>query len=267
MLSVMNRFVEDQTKVAVVGAGLLGQEISERIAACNFNFVDVLALMDEDKSFRTRPLTGYDILLLVCSSSDKTGLITETKIAEMANETGIMTIAFLVDEVAAAKPLASDDCKQELKSFKVCVDSFFVIDDSYKKGAMAERYEDITDYSYHVVFSIIEIANSREIISIDREDLYAMFKNKGEVSVYMGHGRGLEKASQAIKTAIYDVNESVLRNISHYLIQIYGDISLLDASVACECLKKVAGEGISIVFSVSYHEEAKDECNVTVIAA
>lgn len=60
--------------------------------------------------------------------------------------------------------------------------------------------------------------------------------------------------------------ETTISGASHVIINISGDITLMDASDAAEYVQELAGEEANIIFGAMYDETKSDEATVTVIA-
>ena len=52
----------------------------------------------------------------------------------------------------------------------------------------------------------------------------------------------------------------------HVIINVSGDISLIEANEAASFVEELAGENANIIFGAIYDEKAQDECTITVIA-
>ncbi len=91
--------------------------------------------------------------------------------------------------------------------------------------------------------------------------------DKGIAHIGIGHGRGDDKALEAVKQAVASpLLETTISGASHVIINISGDITLMDASDAAEYVQELAGEEANIIFGAMYDETKSDEATVTVIA-
>jgi cell division protein FtsZ len=60
--------------------------------------------------------------------------------------------------------------------------------------------------------------------------------------------------------------ETSMENASHIMINVTGDISLIEANEAATYVQELAGESANIIFGANYDETTPDYCKITVIA-
>ena len=83
----------------------------------------------------------------------------------------------------------------------------------------------------------------------------------------IGNAKGDEKAIEAVKLAVASpLLETTINGASHVIINISGDISLMDANDAASYVQDLAGEDANIIFGAKYDETMTDEATITVIA-
>lgn len=92
-------------------------------------------------------------------------------------------------------------------------------------------------------------------------------KDKGIAHIGIGEGRGDDKALEAVKQAVASpLLETTIQGASHVIINISGDITLMDASDAADYVQELAGENANIIFGAMYDDTRSDEATITVIA-
>lgn len=83
----------------------------------------------------------------------------------------------------------------------------------------------------------------------------------------IGNAKGDDKAIEAVKLAVASpLLETTINGASHVIINISGDISLMDANDAASYVQDLAGENANIIFGAKYDESMTDEATITVIA-
>ena len=83
----------------------------------------------------------------------------------------------------------------------------------------------------------------------------------------IGSAKGVEKAIEAVKLAVASpLLETTINGASHVIINISGDISLMDANDAASYVQDLAGDDANIIFGAKYDETMTDEATITVIA-
>ena len=76
-----------------------------------------------------------------------------------------------------------------------------------------------------------------------------------------------DKALEAVKQAVASpLLETTIAGASHVIINVSGDITLMDASDAAEYVQELAGEDANIIFGAMYDDSRADEATITVIA-
>ena len=83
----------------------------------------------------------------------------------------------------------------------------------------------------------------------------------------IGTAKGDDKAIEAVKLAVASpLLETTINGASHVIINISGDISLMDANDAASYVQDLAGEDANIIFGAKFDESMTDEATITVIA-
>ena len=91
--------------------------------------------------------------------------------------------------------------------------------------------------------------------------------DKGIAHIGIGHAKGDDKAIEAVKQAVASpLLETTIEGASHVIINISGDISLIEANDAASYVQELAGDDANIIFGAMYDENAQDEATITVIA-
>src|SRR5699024_801614 len=75
------------------------------------------------------------------------------------------------------------------------------------------------------------------------------------------------KAMEAVKQAVSSpLLETTIEGASHVIINISGDISLMDANDAASYVQELACDDANIIFGAMYDDTYADEASITVIA-
>ena len=117
------------------------------------------------------------------------------------------------------------------------------------------------------VQGITDLINLPALINLDFADVQTVMKDKGMAHIGIGNAKGDEKAIEAVKLAVASpLLETTINGASHVIINISGDISLMDANDAASYVQDLAGEDANIIFGAKYDETMTDEATITVIA-
>ena len=91
--------------------------------------------------------------------------------------------------------------------------------------------------------------------------------DKGVAHIGIGTATGDDKAIEAVKQAVTSpLLETTIEGASHVIINISGDISLIEANEAASYVQELAGDNANIIFGAVIDESLEDEIRVTVIA-
>ena len=98
-------------------------------------------------------------------------------------------------------------------------------------------------------------------------DIQSVMKEKGLAHIGIGEGQGDEKANEAVQQAVSSpLLETKIDGATDVIVNVSGDISLLDASDAVNYVKDLVGESANIIFGAKADESMTDMIKVTVIA-
>ena len=91
--------------------------------------------------------------------------------------------------------------------------------------------------------------------------------DKGIAHIGIGEARGDDKAMEAVQQAVSSpLLETTIKGATHVIINISGDISLMDANDAASYVQELTGEEANIIFGAMYDDTVADYCRITVIA-
>ncbi len=117
------------------------------------------------------------------------------------------------------------------------------------------------------VQGITDLINLPALINLDFADVQTVMKDKGMAHIGIGNAKGDEKAIEAVKLAVASpLLETTINGATHVIINISGDISLMDANDAASYVQDLAGDNANIIFGAKYDESMTDEATITVIA-
>ena len=117
------------------------------------------------------------------------------------------------------------------------------------------------------VQGITDLINMPALINLDFADVQTVMKDKGLAHIGIGMAKGDDKAIEAVKLAVTSpLLETTINGASHVIINISGDISLMDANDAASYVEDLAGDNANIIFGAKYDETMTDAATITVIA-
>ena len=160
-----------------------------------------------------------------------------------------------------------------IEKLKESVDTLIVIPNDKlleivdRRTAMPDALKKADEVLQQAVQGITDLINLPALINLDFADVQTVMKDKGMAHIGIGNAKGDEKAIEAVKLAVASpLLETTINGASHVIINISGDISLMDANDAASYVQDLAGEDANIIFGAKYDETMTDEATITVIA-
>ena len=136
-----------------------------------------------------------------------------------------------------------------------------------RRTTMPEALKKADEVLQQGIQGITDLINVPSLINLDFADVQTVMTDKGIAHIGIGQGRGDDKALEAVKQAVASpLLETTIAGASHVIINVSGDITLMDASDAAEYVQDLAGEDANIIFGAMYDDSRADEATITVIA-
>ena len=162
---------------------------------------------------------------------------------------------------------------QGIERLKENVDTLIVIPNDKlleivdRRTTMPDALKKADEVLQQAVQGITDLINVPGLINLDFADVQTVMTDKGIAHIGIGHAKGDEKAKEAVEQAVSSpLLETTIEGASHVIINISGDISLIEANEAASYVQELAGDDANIIFGAMYDENAQDECTITVIA-
>ena len=132
---------------------------------------------------------------------------------------------------------------------------------------MPEALKKADEVLVQAVQGITDLINTPALINLDFADVQTVMTNKGIAHIGIGRAKGDDKAIEAVKQAVTSpLLETTINGASHVIINVAGDIGLMEANEAATYVQELAGENANIIFGAMYDESVQDEATITVIA-
>ena len=132
---------------------------------------------------------------------------------------------------------------------------------------MPEALKKADEVLQQAVQGITDLINLPALINLDFADVKTVMVDKGVAHIGIGEAKGDDKALEAVQQAVASpLLETTINGASHVIINISGDISLMDANDAASYVQDLAGEDANIIFGAMYDDTAVDTARITVIA-
>ncbi|SHJ35196.1 cell division protein FtsZ [Hespellia stercorisuis] len=218
-------------------------------------------------------LKGADMVFVTCGMGGGTGTGATPVVARIAREQGALTVGVVTKPFRFESRTRMENALSGIEKLKENVDTLIVIPNDKllevvdRRTTMPEALRKADEVLQQGIQGITDLINVPSLINLDFADVQTVMKDKGIAHIGIGEGKGDDKALEAVKQAVASpLLETTITGASHVIINVSGDITLMDASDAAEYVQDLAGEGANIIFGATYDDTKSDEATITVIA-
>ncbi len=218
-------------------------------------------------------LKGADMVFVTCGMGGGTGTGATPVVAKIAKEQGALTVGVVTKPFRFESKTRMSNALAGIDKLKENVDTLIVIPNDKllevvdRRTTMPEALKKADEVLQQGIQGITDLINVPSLINLDFADIQTVMTDKGIAHIGIGMGRGDDKALEATKQAVSSpLLETTIEGASHVIINVSGDITLMDASDAAEYVQELAGEDANIIFGAMYDDSRADEATITVIA-
>ena len=211
-------------------------------------------------------LKGADMVFVTCGMGGGTGTGATPVIARIAKEQGALTVGVVTKPFRFESKTRMNNALAGIEKLKESVDTLIVIPNDKlldivdRRTTMPEALKKADEVLQQGIQGITDLINVPSLINLDFADVQTVMTDKGIAHIGIGQGRGDD---QAVASPLL---ETTIAGASHVIINISGDITLMDAADAAEYVQELAGEEANIIFGAMYDDSRADEATITVIA-
>ena len=218
-------------------------------------------------------MEGADMVFVTCGMGGGTGTGAAPVVAGVAKEMGILTVGVVTKPFKFEARTRMSNALMGIEKLEENVDTLIVIPNDKlleivdRRTTMPEALKKADEVLQQAVQGITDLINLPALINLDFADVQTVMTDKGIAHIGIGEAKGDDKALEAVQQAVSSpLLETTIEGASHVIINISGDISLMDANDAASYVQNLAGEDANIIFGAMYDENAQDEATITVIA-
>ncbi len=218
-------------------------------------------------------LKHADMVFVTCGMGGGTGTGAAPIVAKLAKEMGILTVGVVTKPFKFEARTRMNNAIRGIENLKENVDTLIVIPNDKlleivdRRTTMPEALKKADEVLQQAVQGITDLINLPALINLDFADVQTVMKDKGIAHIGIGEAKGDDKALEAVKQAVESpLLETTISGASHVIINISGDISLMDANDAASYIRDLTGEDANIIFGAMYDSENTDYARITVIA-
>lgn len=228
---------------------------------------------EESSEELAQAIKGSDMVFVTCGMGGGTGTGAAPVVARIAKDMGILTVGVVTKPFRFEAKTRMTNALSGIERLKESVDTLIVIPNDKlleivdRRTTMPEALKKADEVLQQAVQGITDLINVPGLINLDFADVQTVMTDKGIAHIGIGRAKGDEKAVEAVKQAVASpLLETTIEGASHVIINISGDISLIEANEAASYVQELAGDDANIIFGAMYDETAQDEASITVIA-
>ncbi|MBR7157803.1 MAG: cell division protein FtsZ [Bacteroidales bacterium] len=228
---------------------------------------------EESREELTELIQGADMVFVTCGMGGGTGTGAAPVVASIAKELGILTVGIVTKPFKFEAKARMSNAISGIDRLKENVDTLIVIPNDKllqivdRRTTMPDALRKADEVLQQGVQGITDLINVPGLINLDFADIQTVMKDKGIAHIGIGVGQGDDKCVQAVQQAITSpLLETTIEGASHVIINVSGDVSLIEANEAATFVQELAGESANIIFGAMYDESTPDFVTITVIA-
>ena len=268
---VANTDVQVLRRSPVENKIVLGKDLTKGLGAGGNPEVGKKAALESEGDIRTA-LEGADMVFIAAGMGGGTGTGAAPVFAKIARELGALTVGVIT------KPFTFEGMKRKkqaiegIDELRSNVDSIIVVSNDrllqlIGGRPMQEAFREADNVLRQGVQTITDLIAVPAFINLDFADVQTVMTDKGIAHIGIGEARGDDKAMEAVQQAVSSpLLETTIKGATHVIINISGDISLMDANDAASYVQELTGEDANIIFGAMYDDSVADYARITVIA-
>ena len=218
-------------------------------------------------------IQGADMVFVTCGMGGGTGTGAAPVVAGVAKEMGILTVGVVTKPFRFEAKTRMSNALAGIEKLKENVDTLIIIPNDRlleivdRRTSMPEALKKADEVLQQAVQGITDLINLPALINLDFADVQTVMIDKGIAHIGIGEGKGDDKAMEAVQQAVSSpLLETTIEGASHVIVNVSGDISLMDANDAASYVQNLTGEDTNIIFGALYDDKEADYVRITVIA-
>jgi cell division protein FtsZ len=231
---------------------------------------------EENRDEIQEVVKGADMVFVTCGLGGGTGSGVAPIVAEVAKESGALTVAVVTKPFAFEGAQRRAIAEEALENLRERVDTLITIPNDKllqiidKKTTLINSFKIVDDVLRQGVQGISDLITKPGIFNVDFADVRAIMSNSGSALMGIGIGAGENRASDAAKAAInspllelsIDGAKGVLFNVSGA-----SDLTMLEINEAANIITESIDPNAKVIFGAVVDETIKKgELQITVVA-
>jgi len=231
---------------------------------------------EENREELIELLSGADMVFITCGMGGGTGTGAAPIVAEVARQTGALTIAVVTKPFTFEGVHRSEVAEDGIVRLLGKVDTLIIIPNDRllalcdQKTVVDNAFKMADDVLRHGVQAIAEVITVPGLINLDFADVKAVMKDAGPAWMSMGVGSGKSRAVDAAHEALSSplLDDVSVDGAKGVLFNISGGtgLTLFEVNEAAEVIKQAVDPEAVIIFGVAQDPSMGEEVRLTLIA-
>lgn len=250
----------------------IGEKVTKGLGAGAKPEVGEQAATESSEEIK-QTLTGADMVFVTCGMGGGTGTGGAPVVAQIAKELGCLTVGVVTKPFRFEANKRMENAMKGIEKLEQAVDTLIVIPNDRlldivdRRTTMPEALKRADEVLQQAVQGITDLINQPALINLDFADVQTVMTNGGIAHIGIGESKGDDKALEAVQQAVESpLLETSIQGAKNVIINIRGDISLMDANDAASYVQQMVGDDANIIFGAMYDDSDVDTCKITVIA-
>ncbi|MCH4039828.1 MAG: cell division protein FtsZ [Eubacteriales bacterium] len=250
----------------------IGEKVTKGLGAGAKPEVGEQAATESSEEIK-QTLTGADMVFVTCGMGGGTGTGGAPVVASIAKELGCLTVGVVTKPFRFEANKRMENAQKGIEKLQQAVDTLIVIPNDRlldivdRRTTMPEALKKADEVLQQAVQGITDLINQPALINLDFADVQTVMTNGGIAHIGIGESKGDDKALEAVQQAVESpLLETSIKGAKNVIINIRGDISLMDANDAASYVQQMVGDDANIIFGAMYDDQEVDTCKITVIA-
>jgi cell division protein FtsZ len=231
---------------------------------------------EENKEEIQQVLRGSDMVFITCGLGGGTGSGASSVVAELAKETGALTVAVITKPFSFEGTQRMKVAEDALIDLKQKVDTIIVIPNDRllniidKKISLLNAFGIVDDVLRQAVQGISDLIIYPGIVNLDFADIKTIMENSGPAIMGIGRATGEDRAIEAAKAAISSpLLEFSIEGAKGVLFNVTGgpDLGMIEVAEAAKVITESVDKDAKVIFGAVIDDKIKKgEIKITVIA-
>lgn len=220
-------------------------------------------------------MQGVDLLFLTAGMGGGTGSGVAPMLAEIAQETAVLTIAVVTHPFGFEAKMRQQAATAGIQWLRQCTDTVLVIPNDkilrlVHKGSSLNEALHVADQALaHAVQAMSDLVTSSGLINVDFADVREVLQEPGQAVMTVGQAKGKMRAREAVSQALsFPLLDLSLTGTKYLLLNISAGPSLTLGEIeqVVAYVQEAAGSNASLKFGAVFDAHLGETMRVTIVA-